>query len=498
MIPILFKSTETAFTSNGLGRLRDAISVHTCEERNGVYEVDFEYPVDGAHFDEIIPGRIIYTTNDETQIPQPFDIISYSRPINGVVTFHAVHISYRQNYLTCYGSNINSISQAFALFATAQPSNPFSYDADFTSNAFMAAADTTPRSVRQMIGGVEGSFLDAYGGEIEWDRFNVHFRKQRGIKRDFAIRYGVNMLDFTDDTDYSGSYSSCVPFWHGQDSTGNEITVIGSRVDYSGASYNGRNDCVPLDLTEKFESQPTSAQLESMAQSVMATKQPNLPSQNIKVDFIRLQDSPEYEQFSSLLQCNLCDTVHVVFPRYNMEGDFKIVRVVYDSLAERYIEMELGALSTSLAEALGITNTPNPDRINENFYVDSDGNITSNGSMDIAGDATIGGTVNGVDMSKVLTRGRISTTSHSTSAVTVAATTDSGAQTETFTKAGWYPYAIAGFNVTGTNRMYQNLYELLMTNRGNGTVTITYRFRNNASVGVTIGLTVDITWIEIL
>lgn len=385
MIPILYESTETAFASNGLGRLRDAISVHSCEERNGVYEVDFEYPVDGAHFDDIIPGRIIYTTHDETRIPQPFDIISYSRPINGVVTFHAVHISYRQNYLTCYGSNINSISQAFQLFGTAQPSNPFSYDADFTSNAFMAAADTTPRSVRQMIGGVEGSFLDAYGGEIEWDRFNVHFLRQRGIKRDFAIRYGVNMLDFNDDTDYSGSYSSCIPFWHGQDSTGSEITVIGSRVDYSGTSYNGRNDCVPLDLTEKFESQPTSAQLETMATSVMNSKQPNLPSQNIKVDFVRLQDSPEYAQFSSLLQCNLCDMVHVEFPRYNMQGDFKIVRVVYDSLAERYIEMELGALSTSLAEALGITNTPNPERINENFYVDSDGNITSNGSIDIAG-----------------------------------------------------------------------------------------------------------------
>ena len=371
MIPILFESAETAFTSNGLGRLRDAISVHACEERNGVYEVDFEYPVDGAHFDDIIPGRIIYTTHDETGIPQPFDIISYSRPINSVVTFHAEHISYRQTKLTCYGSNINSISQAFALFATAQPSNPFSYDADFTSNAFMAAADTTPRSVRQMIGGVEGSFLDAYGGEIEWDRFNVHFRKQRGIKRDFSIRYGVNMLDFTDDTDYSGSYSSCIPFWHGQDSTGNEITVIGSRVDYSGTSYNGRNDCVPLDLTEKFESQPTSAQLESMAASVMNSKQPNLPSQNIKVDFIRLQDSPEYEQFSSLLQCNLCDTVHVEFPRYNMQGDFKIVRVVYDSLAERYIEMELGNLSTSLAEALGITTAPTPEQLND-FITGSD------------------------------------------------------------------------------------------------------------------------------
>jgi phage minor structural protein len=382
MIPILYESNETQFTSNGLGRLRDCIECLITEERNGIYECDFSYPMDGAHFDDIILGRIIAVTHDDSGDVQPFDIVSYSKPIEGVVKFHAVHISYRQLYLTCYGSNVNSISEAFQLFATAQPSNPFSYDADFSSNAFMAAADTTPRSVRQMIGGVEGSFLDAYGGEIEWDRFNVHFRKQRGIKRDFSIRHGVNMLDFNDDTDYSCSYSSCIPFWHGQDSTGNEITVIGSRVDYNGASYNGRNDCVPLDLTEKFESQPTSAQLESMATSAMNLKRPNLPSQNIKVDFLRLQDMSGYEQFESLLQCNLCDTITVVFPRYNMEGDFKIVRTVYDTLAERYVEMELGALSTTLAEALGISTTPTPDRINENFYVSAGGDITYGGYIE--------------------------------------------------------------------------------------------------------------------
>lgn len=498
MIPILYESNETQFTTNGLGRLRDCIEFQVTEERNGVYEADFEYPVSGAHYDDIRLGRIVCATHDDSGDIQPFDIVSCSKSIEGVATFHAVHISYRQLYLTCYGSNINSISEAFQLFATAQPSNPFSYDADFTSSAFMAAADTTPRSVRQMIGGVEGSFLDAYGGEILWDRFSVHFLKQRGIKRDFSIRYGVNMLDFNDDTDYSGSYSSCIPFWHGQDSTGNEITVIGSRVDYNGASYNGRNDCVPLDLTEKFESQPTSAQLETMATSVMNSKQPNLPSQNIKVDFIRLQDMAGYEEFEDLLQCNLCDTINVVFPDYSMQGSFKIVRTVYDSLSEKYTEMELGSLSTSLAEALGITTTPNPDRINENFYVDSNGNITSNGSMDIAGDATIGGTVNGVDMSKVLTRSEFTTTKHTTQTVSVNASATAAEQTETFTKAGFYPYAIAGYCINGANLMYQNLFELFMSARSSGSVDVTYRFRNNANVAVNISIDIYILWIKVL
>ena len=492
MIPILYEASETAFMSNGRGRLRDCISCVVTEERNGIFECDFEYPVTGAHFDEITEGRIVYVTHDETGIPQPFDIVGSTKPLSGVVTFHAVHISYRQLYLTATGSNINSLADALALFATATPSNPFTYDADFTSTAYMSAADGTPRSVRQMLGGIEGSVLDAYGGELEFDRFDVHLRSARGVRRDFTIRYGVNLLDYNEETDFTGVYTSCIPFWRGQNDSGQEVTVVGSQVSVGAASYCGRDLCVPLDLSEKFEDMPTRAQVEATALTVMQSRQVNLPARNIRVDFVRLQDMPEYSQFERLLECNLCDTVGVVFPRYNMSGEFKIVKTVFNVLKDRYEEMELGALSTSLSEALGITETPNNDRVNENFYVDSDGNVTANGNL------TLGGTINGVDIEGLLSRGRFSTSSFTASNVTVAANTDSGAQTLTCSRAGWYPYAIAGWNITGTNRMYQNLYELYMTSRSGGEVTITYRFRNNASVSVTIGLTVQILWIEII
>lgn len=355
MIPILYEKDETQFNSNGLGRLRDCISCEVTEERNGIYECSFEYPVDGAHFSEITPGRIIKVTHDETGEAEPFDIVGASKPIDGLVTFHAVHVSYRQLYLTAYGKNINSLEQAFSMLRNAQPSNPFEYSADFESTAFMAAADGVPRSVRQMLGGVQGSVLDAYGGEFEFTGFSVILHRQRGTHRDFTVRYGVNLLDYTEEVDYSGCYSSCIPYWTGQDDSGNDVTVVAGRTEYGGETYNGRDDCIPLDLTDKFETKPTTAQLQEMARTVMHLKQPTLPGQNIKVDFIRLQDMPEYEQFAGLMECNLCDTINVVFPRYDMQGEFKIVRTVWDVLAERYVEMELGALQTSLAEALGIT-----------------------------------------------------------------------------------------------------------------------------------------------
>jgi len=351
MIPILFEATETSFATNGIARLRDCISCVVTEERNGVYECVFEYPIDGAHFEDIIPGRIIGVTHDESGDLQPFDIVSYSKPINGVASFHAVHISYRQSFLTVTGSGISSLADALDLLTRATPTNPFTYETDITSSAYFAGANGTPKTVRELLGGSEGSILDSYGGEYEFDKFSVKLKANRGQIRDFTIRYGVNMTEYTDDADYFGAFNSCVPYWNG----GGETPVIGSRVDSGLTSYAGRDLCVPLDLSDKFENAPTTAQLEAEALAYMVRNQTHLPQQNIKVDFLRLQDYSGYEGFENLLQCNLCDTISVVFPKYGMTGAFKIVRTEFDVLESRYIEMELGALQTTLSEALGIS-----------------------------------------------------------------------------------------------------------------------------------------------
>lgn len=390
MIPILYDTNETVFESNGLGRLRDCISCIVTEERNGIYECDFEYPIGGANYDLIQVGRIIGVTHDSatytTEIPtvgaladenndlltdenglsltapstrlvierdvQPFDIVSFTRPINGVVTFHCVHISYRQSYLTVAGRNINNISDAFALLKNyATPTNPFTYETDKGSTGYLASADGIPKTVRSMLGGIEGSILDAYGGEYEWDKFRVILHSARGQLRNFTIRYGVNMLEYNEEMDSSGTYSSCVPYW-----TDGTNAVIGTRQDSGVSTITGRGECVPLDVSDKFESQPTKAQVNAMGLSVMNSKNPMIPSQNIHVEFVRLQDMG-YENLSSLMECRLCDTIKVVFPFYNTTGQFKIVKTVWDVLQDRYESMELGDLSVTLAEALGITSS---------------------------------------------------------------------------------------------------------------------------------------------
>ena len=111
---------------------------------------------------------------------------------------------------------------------------------------------------------------------------------------------------------------------------------------------------MPLDLTDKFEEIPTASQLETMATSYINSNQPYLPTRSITVDFVRIQEMSEYEDYEHLLDCSLCDSVTVIFPRYGMEGDFKIVKIEFNVLLERYEKVELGNLPVTLANALGI------------------------------------------------------------------------------------------------------------------------------------------------
>ncbi len=494
MKPILYDFGESLFTSNGLGRIDNTIECLVTEERNGIYECDFIVPVTDPRFDDILPGRSIAVTHDDSGDTQPFDIVSMSRPIDGKVTFHAVHVSYRLTGIVAKAKNINSLADAFqALVETAQPSDAmvFDFSADFTRNGYMAAFDGIPRTVRQLLGGVEGSVLDTYGGEYEFDRFRVVLHSARGQKRDFTIRYGVNLTEFNEDTDYQGTYTSCVPYWSGGDG-GVIVTCNPLKVDSGFVSYDGRDTCIPLDLTEKFESKPTRAQLKNAALSVMQSRQTNLPSQNISVDFLRLQDFEEFKDFANLLECKLCDSIDVVFPRYNMRGSFKIVRTVWDVLEGRYKEMELGNLQTSLAEALGISDGSQGKVIDGRVYINGDDDV------EVLGDLKVTGNINDIDISEVLTRSEFATTSEQASTGSIAPTTDSGDLTITATKAGWYPVAVAGFNMGGTNRMYQNIYEVTLSAQSAGSATVTYRFRNNANATFSGTFHVDILWIKIL
>ena len=451
MIPIIFSAGETSFNTNGLGRLRDCTSAVVSEEKNGIYELDFDYPIDGQNFDKIQCGRVIGVTHNDNGDIQPFDIVSHTKPINGVVSFHAVHISYRQSRLTVKTTKgINSLTDALLMLSTSTPENPFTYGTNKASTGYLAAADGTPRTVRELLGGIEGSILDTYGGEYEFDKFRVMLWEARGKRRDFSIRYGVNMTDYNDETDTSETYNAIIPYW-----TDGEKLVIGDMVT-SGETVTGRTECVPLDISDKFETKPTKAQVEAMGAAILTETRPHLPAQTIKVSFARLQDIGE-EWLGELYRCDLCDTIGVEFPAYGMSGTYKIVKTAWNVLENRYEEMELGVLSTTLSEALGISN----------------GLGTSGGGISSASFTTT--------TEQLFASSQIDAYNHKYG-------------TKDITKSGYYPLAIAGW--ASPDQRYFIPDRLRLSAQGDGTGTISFDIYNAHSSSHSGAVSADVLWLK--
>ena len=375
MIPILYDSNEAAFASNGLGRLSDVISCRVTEERNGVYECEFQYPISGRMYNEIREGRIIGCTHDDTRDIQPFDIYARSAPINGVVTFFARHISYRLRNIILKPFTAGSCAEAMSKFATeTYNDNPFTFWTDkAVSSPYKVSA---PASVREMLGGTQGSILDVYGkGEYEFDKWTVKLYVNRGVNSGVKILYGVNLSDLTYEKDVSEVYNAIVPFWRSAD---NDITVMLPEVmlisAHAGSGlepwttgdgdsmYTGSGEQiyfsvphiipVPLDLSDAFEDEPTVAQLRNVAQTRLNNSEAYLPKENITVDFVALWQTAEYANYAPLQRLSLCDRATVRYSALGVSATMQIIRTVYNVLTNRFDEMELGAARTSLADAV--------------------------------------------------------------------------------------------------------------------------------------------------
>lgn len=345
MTPILYSSTETAFTSNGIGRLADARRCEVTEERNGQYELLLEYPTNGALLSYLVAGNYILATHDSTGKPQPFQIYNVSEPLNGFVEVRAWHISYALNAIILKPFTAGSCAETVSLLASKSiNTNPFSFWTDKSVSA--AFALTVPKSVRAVLGGSEGSLLDVYGkGEYEFDLYDVKLHLNRGVDRGVQIRYGKNLVSLERELDASNIHNAVVPYW-----TDGETTVSLDHLVVKTGQTAGR--AVALDLSDSWDAAPSAAELETKAQTIIDASESYELKENLKLDFVFLWQTEEYKDIANLERVNLCDTVHIVYTKRGINATAKVIRVVYDALRERYLEMELGEPRTSLYQQI--------------------------------------------------------------------------------------------------------------------------------------------------
>ena len=354
MKPILFPAGETQFKNNGLGRLAEATKCLVTEERNGQYELEMEYPITGRHYQEIMEERIIAARHDDSDDVQPFRIYKITRPMNGIVTVMARHISYQLSKVAVMPFAADTCAEALSgMIANSVGDCPFTIWTDKLLEAHFHV--DAPSSFRSLLGGVSGSILDIYGpGEYEWDKFTVKFHSHRGSDQNVYIRYGKNMTDVKKTTDTSNLWTGILPYWAGTDEAEQAVLVtLPEQVIYSDYvdDYVYRM-VVPVDFSSAFQEQPTEEQLRSRAQAyVRANAADGIPA-SIDVSFVALWQTEEYKNWAPLQKLKLCDTVTVYHRGLGIENKAKIVSVTYDVILERYEKMTIGEVKTSLGDSI--------------------------------------------------------------------------------------------------------------------------------------------------
>lgn len=348
MKPILYDTDRTSFPAgvdNGLGVLADAMSCKVTQELNGQYELELRYPVGGIHYEEIALRAILRATVGPDGKLQPFRVYRIVPGMNGTAAIYARHIAYDLGgYVVSPFTAADAPSAVAAIKSHAMPTDfPFALTTDKTTVAAMAV--TVPSSAWGLLGGQQGSLLDVYGGEYEFDEWAVRLLTRRGADRGVSVRYGKNLTDLTQDASCANCYTGAVPYWRG-----NGITVTAAPV-YAEGDF-GYTRLMPLDLSSSFEQQPTQAQLQAAAASYINQNRLGVPAVSWDVKLALLAQSSGYEDVAFLEQIYLGDTVGVYFHRLGVDAKARVNKIVWDCLLERYDSVALGSVKANIAATI--------------------------------------------------------------------------------------------------------------------------------------------------
>lgn len=334
MITIHEKTAKT-FDTFGLGALVPSHCVVE-EELNGAYELELKHPYDdGGKWKRIERGRILYASTPRGM--QPFRIY-YVKPSMKEISVNARHIFY--DLLDNQCEPISHSGTAGAALAAMQTAfaypMPFSFDTDISLTGTLTTGRMNPVQVLLSDDDEVTSFVKGYGGELLRDGFRVSVKAALGQDRGVSIRYGKNLV-------------------------GLEVTEDESEVKTRIVCY-GKNGSVTLDsphlgdyiypkihtLTEENKSV---SEVQEEAQALLDGGC-DIPSINIKVDFVALEKTVEYREYAVLEEVFLGDMVTVINTKMDFQKQAKVISYEWDCLLEQYNDVELGDFIPTLAASV--------------------------------------------------------------------------------------------------------------------------------------------------
>ena len=352
---ILYKKDETDFAYNGLGVLDSHISNQVVEESyNGLYSLQFDYPIFALHGDELTEEKIVKApTPDGDQLFRIYKVM----PSMGIKTVTCYHIFYdlADNFI----EDINIILMdgdiaVKKISAGTQYSHKFTMSSNITT---VASARMVRKNVVQALldDGEDNTFISRWGGEIRRNNFVVQMLDTRGVDNGVTIRHRKNLISYEAEIDLSGVITRIMPYgfdglmlpekYVDSPLIGNYTHPKIRKIEYTDikaavGDYADDEDAVPL--SEAY------GLLRAAAKKEYSVFHIDVPAANYKVVLLNLRNTDEYAHFAELETIEPWDWVTVLHDEDGLEIKARMISYKYDPLAQEYIEIELGSFGATL------------------------------------------------------------------------------------------------------------------------------------------------------
>lgn len=368
MRPILFNKNEQSFDTYGLGELNVTKGTVT-RERNGNYTLYAEIPVNDPMVATLEKEMKVKADAGLRTKNQTFEISRIVKDSSNIVKIYGQHISHKLEYMVLRNATAfnGSAFSALSIWRGALIGDlTFDVWSDIQTTGKGVFDISKMENARLALGGVEGSILDIYGGEYEFDNMTVRLHKQLGRTAPTVLEYGRNILSAELDETIESAYTSVLPFatytpdkpeGDTSDSQPDPVTVTlpENYVDSKYKALYAHRRIKVVDFSSEFKSDskskdiPTPDKLRKLATDYMEHNAIGKPKINIKIEYADLAKTLDYADNGWIEELELCDIVPIYYPQIGLTDETaKVTTITYDFVNERNESVEFGDIGTNV------------------------------------------------------------------------------------------------------------------------------------------------------
>ena len=372
MRPILFNKNEQSFDTYGLGELNVTKGTVT-RERNGNYTLYAEIPVNDPAVAILEKEMKLKADAGLRTKNQTFEISRIVKDSSSIVKIYGQHISHKLEYMALRNATVfnGSAYSALAIWKGALIGDlRFDVWSDIQTVGKGVFDISKMENARQALGGVEGSILDIYGGEYEFDNMTIRLHKQLGRTAPTVLEYGRNILSAESDETIESTYTSVLPFatytpdkpeGDTSDSQPDPVTVTlpENYVDSKYKALYAHRRIKVVDFSSEFKSDskskdiPTADKLRKLTTDYMERNAIGKPKINTKIEYADLAKTLDYADNGWIEELELCDIVPIYYPQISLTDETaKVTTITYDFVHERHESVEFGDIGTNVRSTM--------------------------------------------------------------------------------------------------------------------------------------------------